>query len=118
MAQTLTTTDLKQFTGSEVLYQNPLYGPLRYTAGARHVAVAGEAWWLLDLIASYRRHPKVRSAWFQTWTLEVAEQSGMVMCTDGEDHLLVTQHLPFTDFPLKAITLWVVDNVLMLPSEY
>jgi hypothetical protein len=118
MAKTLTTTDLDQFTGSETLYRNPVYGSLQYTEGARHVAVAGEAWWLLDLIASYRRHRKVRGEAFQVWTLTVDGNAGRIVCTDGDDHVLVTQDIPFTDFPLETITLWVAENVILLPSEY
>lgn len=118
MAKTLEATDLTQFSGSETLYRNPFYGPVQYTEGARHVAVAGEAWWLLDLVVSYRRHAQVRGEGFQVWTLAVTEESGMVTCTDGNEHLLVSQHIPYTDFPLPTVTLWLVDNILMLPSEY
>jgi hypothetical protein len=118
MTQTLQETDLAHFTGSETLYRNRFYGPLRYTEGARHVAVAGEAWWLLDLIASYRTHRKVREEAFQVWTLTVTGSKGVVTCTDGNGHPLVTQRIPLTDFPLATITLWCVDKVILLPSEY
>jgi hypothetical protein len=117
MGKTLTETDLGMFTGSETLYRNPLYGALTYTEGARHVAMAGEAWWLLDLIASYRNRRKVRGEAFQIWTLTVTGQAGLVTCDDGNDHQLVSQLIPFTDFPLATITLLVCDHVLMLPSE-
>jgi hypothetical protein len=118
MPKTLNAADLGQFRGSETLYTNNHYRPLQYTEGVRHVAVAGEAWWLLDLIVSYRHHPKVRGEGFQVWKLIVTEQAGLVTCDDGNDHQLVSQRIPFTDFPLETVTLWLIDNILLLPSEY
>ena len=42
---------------------------------------------------------------------------GEARCDIGEKPL-VTQNIPFTDFPLDTIDLWLCDGVLMLPSEY
>jgi hypothetical protein len=46
MAITLTQESLEAFySPEEVLYRQPLYGPIRYSPGIRYVAEAGEAWW-------------------------------------------------------------------------
>ena len=42
----------------------------------------------------------------------------MATATDGMDHELAAQAIPFTDFPLEEVSLWLVDGTLMLPSEY
>ena len=107
MTKTLTESDLTQFIGSEVVYTNPSYGRISYTEGARYVAEAGEAWWLLDLIVSHiRTKPRLRQEAFQVWTLTVkADHTGLVRCTDGNHTRLASQRLPYTDFPLATMTL-------------
>lgn len=42
----------------------------------------------------------------------------LVTCDDGDDNILVRQKIPFSDFPLNGITVWKVDEVVMLPREY
>jgi hypothetical protein len=37
---------------------------------------------------------------------------------DGDGNQLQQFRLSFTDFPFEHFTLWLVDSVLMLPSEY
>ena len=69
---TLTQLSLDHFHGSETLYRHPLYGPMRYTEGARHVAVAGKAWWLLDILGTEAHRPPLETEWMQVWTLTVA----------------------------------------------
>jgi hypothetical protein len=120
MAKTLTTNDLTSFTGSETLYMQPLYGKVRYTEGVRHVAEAGEAYWLLDaIIFSARHEPRLQGEGFQVWTLTVHKSRAVLRCTDGDnDQPLYVQRIPFTDFPLDTIVLWLVNDVLMIPSEY
>lgn len=49
----LTQADLKQFTGTNCYYQHR-FGCFVYTDGVRHVAKSGEAYWLIDTIASYQ----------------------------------------------------------------
>ena len=120
MPATLTTEQLEQFGGSEHLWKHPLYGPIQYTAGVRHVAIAGRAWWLLDIIATTARlDPSVSQHWMQVWTLTVhADQAPTLICTDGDEHVIYEHPLFSTDFPLPPITIWVVEQVMMLPSEW
>lgn len=120
MSKTLIVSDLDQFVGSDELYTTPLYRPMQYTEGARYVANAGEAWWLLDAIIFSAKHVRrVREEPFQVWTLTVKDARGWLSCTDGDNETpLYRQRIPLTDFPLSTITLWLVSNVLMLPSEY
>lgn len=120
MSKTLTAHDLTHFIGSEEFYTQPLYGRVRYTEGVQHVAETGEAYWLLDaIIFSARHEPRLRDEGFQVWTLTVKEASALLTCTDGDsDQPLYVQHIPFTDFPLDTIVLWLVEGTLMLPQEY
>ena len=90
------------------------------TEGVKAMAEMCEAWWLLTAIASYcLTDPKVREESFTDWTLALDDTKAQLVGGDGDDRTLVKQDIPYTDFPLpEGITLFMVDNVLMLPSEY
>ena len=114
----LTQSQLEQFTGTEQYYFNPMYRWLRYTDGVRFMAQEGGAYWLLDAIASYKRQEP-----FQVWRLDVRSdgrirEATLTMREDSGQPELVRQEIEYTDFPLMQIELWLIDGVLILPSEY
>lgn len=120
---------LKGFTGSFHYYPNTSYSRDVHTDGVHWLAEVCESFWLIDAITSHQGRAKVRKEEFQVWKLQVLENGkGILTCTDGhEDSPEVTrQIIPFTDFPLKEITLWLergsidgknITYVLMLPGE-
>ena len=117
--KTLTADDLAQFIGSENWYQHSLVRSITYTDGAKYVADAGGAYWLLDEIALAQRFaPAVKAEPFQVWRLAVDSTQGVLTCDDGNDNVVYTKQIPFTDFPLPEIKLYFTDNVILLPSEY
>jgi hypothetical protein len=89
-----------------------------YTDGAKYVADEAGAHWLLDIIATNQMTPAVKAEEFQVWKLTVANGKGRVVCEDGNDNVVFSQDIDFTDFPEPGITLWFTDNVILLPSEY
>jgi hypothetical protein len=93
---------------------------LSYTDGAKHVAAAGGAYWLLDEIAfAQKGEPAVAAQGFQTWALTVREdQSATLACGDGNLHTVYSKQIGYTDFPLRKITLYFSNNVILLPSEW
>lgn len=106
------------FGGSErfTRYQDSLL----LTDGARYVAEACEAFWLMDIIWSVE--PKLRHEPFWVVELKVSESAtGQVIITDGNDNVLYTQALKYTDFPLPEIKLYAEfgegPRVVMLPEE-
>ena len=116
----LTESQLRQFTGSENWYRHGINPSVLYTDGAQFLAEQGGAYWLLDIIAIAQKHePRVALEEFQVWKLEVhADRSATVSCEDGNDGLIYTQCIKFTDFPLSQVKLYFTDNVILLPSEY
>lgn len=112
--------------------------------------IGGTAYWLMDIIASHQRNQKVAAEGFQTWRLylnhlEAGESEpdpeqprlaavlawqqrsrpneALVTCDDGNGQILVTQEIPFADFALDEVSLYVTNDdfngiVVMLPSEY
>lgn len=114
--------ELNQFTGSETFYRH-WQGLLLYTEGVLYVAEKGNAFWLIDAIASYQHSAKItedkKLQEIQFWELQVKEdQSATLFCWRDSDDLAFTQEIGFTDFPLERIEFYLTNSVLMLPSEY
>jgi len=117
--KTLKPEDLESFIGSENWYRHWLVPSIIYTDGARYVADTGGAHWLLDEIALAQKfNAKVKTEPFQMWKLEVSDSKGVLTCDDGDDNIVFTKEIPFTDFPLPEIKFYFTDNVILLPSEY
>jgi uncharacterized protein (DUF736 family) len=116
----LTPAELSQFTGSENWYRHGINRNVLFTDGAKYVADTGGAYWLLDEIAITQRYDKrVAAEEFQVWKLAVRpDRTATLVCDDGNDNIVYTQHIEFTDFPCDEITLWFANNVIYLPSEH
>jgi hypothetical protein len=114
---------LRNFTGTENYYRY-LFG-LKLTDGVKFLAdnASNGAYWLLDVIGSHQMTPKVRKYLqtdnFQTWKLKKNDKGGCrVQCEDGNGNVITRQDIEYTDFPLDEITLYLIDGVLLLTSEY
>lgn len=119
MRTTLTQSDLDRFVGGTAnWYRHALVRTVLYTDGARYVAEAAQAYWLLDHIACAQGDARYRNEPFQVWKLEVTGSAGLLICEDGDDRELGRHALDFTDFPEPGVTLWCCDNTILLPSEY
>jgi hypothetical protein len=117
--KTLKAGDLECFTGSENWYRHGMVRTITYTDGAKYVADEGGAYWLLDEIALAQKfNAEVKAEPFQVWKLAVSDNKGVLSCDDGNDNIVFTKHISFTDFPLPEIKFYFADNVILLPSEY
>jgi hypothetical protein len=112
--------ELKNFCGSEVLYQYSfLWINFYYSEGCRFVFESAKSYWLLNLIASWQDSILDVDKAFQTWELKkISDKNWVIKCTDGNKRELCRQELSYSDFPLDHIKLWLVNGVLMLPTEY
>jgi hypothetical protein len=118
-------TALAGFSASDTLTRHGLTRRILMTQGVVFLAEQAQAHWLTDLIVSHQADPRVRSEPFQVWTLTVdtAERRAVATMTNGNSKQFVTkQEIPWTDFPLPEVTLWLVQEgstwVMLLPSEY
>ena len=119
--KTLTAADLRQFTGSETWWRHGLVREVLFTDGAKHVADAGGAYWLLDDIALAQRHDKkVAAEEFQLWklTVDLEKKAGILICDDGNGNVVLSKAIKSTDFPLPEITFYFTNKTILLPSEY
>ena len=109
---------LNNFTGTENYYR---YYTLRLTDGVKYLAEKANAYWLLDAIYSYQPECMKDEAlsYTQFWTLTVNEDNTAVLkCERDTNDVAFTQNIPYTDFPLKRIKLYCLNDVVLLPSEY
>jgi hypothetical protein len=116
----LNNSDLRQFTGSETWYRHGVNRKVTFTDGAKYVADAGGAYWLLDEIALIQPYDKrVAAEEFRVWKLKVRpDHTATLSCEDGNGNTVFTKEIEFTDFPLDEIALFFANNVIHLPSEY
>ena len=109
---------LTKFTGT-VNYYRHWTRAFHYTDGVAFLADNAGAYWLLDHIAAMQK--RARRDWklreFQAWKLTVTGTRGVIACLRDKDDEAFHDELPFTDFPLPEITLYLQDGVLYLPSE-
>jgi len=124
--------DLAQFTGTTCWFRHSLNRRVLYTDGVWWVADRGEAYWLIDAIASHIDGPQFRRAVAEDpriaqmhfWKLTVSpDRSAMLTAVaDSGEPPFIEQEIAFTDFPINEIDIWAQDNgegfTLMLPSEY
>lgn len=122
------TAELAHFTGSEQFYRwNHLFKTMIITDGVKFLCDNAECWWLVDLIASHQKKALRDSMLqdFQVWTLKVdlEKSTAVAICERDTGNVFLTQKIPYSDFPLAEITLWVerADSnmwTILLPSEH
>lgn len=90
------------------------------TDGAKFIADSCGAYWLMDAIASHLSGYKMEG--FVVARLDVKGSGATLTLDDGDDNVLVSDPMSFTDFPLDSIVLYVIPQdeywVILLPSEY
>jgi len=88
------------------------------TDGVIEVAQAAECFWLLEMIGGSQKNKKLDKN-FQVWTLTVDWQDkSSVLRGYNDTKLIVTQKIPYTNFPLDEFKVYLIDGIILLPSEY
>lgn len=119
--------ELANFYGSEHLYRwSPLTKSV-LTDGCKYLADAAGAYWLFDAIDSHlaaqglNENTEFVKATLRRTPGSQADDAELVL-DDGNGTIWMTQHIPFTDFPLPHFDTYAVWNgsgwTHMLPSEY
>jgi len=110
---------LAQFTGTGGYYRISRRHLL--TDGTKHLAEQGACFWMMDAVAGHLSEIGTED-WFVLVRVNVTQGRAVMVYEDGNDRELARQEIPYTDFPLDAITLyacWDTQHwVIMLPSEY
>ena len=120
---TLWAHELHNFSGTELYYR--ITPDTVMTEGAKFVADNGEAYWLMTAIASYL--PQLtKTESFIVANLTVTNtgnsRTALLKLDDGNDNILIEQHIAYTDFALDEMKLYACHTgnmwVIMLPREY
>jgi hypothetical protein len=110
---------LLQFTGTEQWYRHSITPKLLYTDGVRFVATnAGHgAYWLLDKIGTEILPLQIKEP-FIVVRLNVTGSKAKLSADDGNDNVIYTEDILYTDFPEGEWKFYLIDNILLLTSEY
>ena len=112
-------SDLCQFNGSETIYRNAYMLGMNYTEGIKHMADTRDAYWLIQLTYVRAKNIKtLKDEPFITIELSVADDTAEIVFTDGNDNILYAEDIAYTDYPDDGVCMWLVDGILLLPSEY
>ena len=90
------------------------------------------AYWLVDAITSHHgkcmKDPMLRDMQFWTLKTDVEKHTAVLTCERDENNVAFRQVIPYTDFQLPEIKIWVapsgpgsdgkMEYVLYLPSEH
>ena len=115
--------NLPNFYGSENYYAlSPLFRSFVLTDGARYLADAAGAWWLMDAVASHLGSYRDEDFVVAKLLRAKASNAWILRLEDGNDEVLADQIIEYSDFPLDEITLYVIAQddrwIVLLPSEY
>ena len=113
--------EFAQFTGTSCYFKHPVFG-FTYTEGVQHLAQEFKCYWLLKEIALHNHTSleKIDES-FQVWKLQrnnAPRTSFSLHCEDGNYNELFRTTIPSSDFEGDEVTIWFIDEVLLLPSEY
>jgi hypothetical protein len=119
LKQDLELKSLDNYYGSEHYYN--VLG-FNVTDGINYIMQNGYSWFVTDSLAVVMSESKVLKYLidenFLTIKLLLKDNKKAVMIiTDGNDNILYTQKYEYTDAK-RELTLYFIDNVLLLNSEY
>lgn len=111
--------DLTEFTGTETYYKQSFMFGMVYTDGVKYLMETRSCYWLLQTIYAVKNTSTIlKGEPFLTCELSVDGDHAVLVFTDGNNNILQTEDIPYTDFQGNGVCLWYVDNVVLLPSEY
>ena len=109
---------LEQFYGTENYFKSPLMKYV-YTDGVQFFAEKAGAYWLLqeiNYIYVYLAERKL--AEFLSIKVTSKNKEATIAVDDGNDQILFTRKISFTDLPEGVWSFFLYNNTLLLPSEY
>ena len=119
----LTQNDLSGFTGDLTRYRHPLHRKLVFTPGVHHLAEHGQAFWMIDVVASYLsdiasgKHGEDMQ-YLSFFRFDFSGDSGCIITVgdgnddaNGERNVMIRQDVPFTDFrsrsDIEVVQIWL-----------
>ena len=112
--------DLGQYYGTENYYG--IMG-VNVTDGIKYIMANGYSWFVTDMIAviicSQKEYPKVyENREFLSVKLKVDGTKAIATIDDGNGNILYTQKYDYTNAKVKELTLFFINDVMLLSGEY
>ena len=112
-------TTLAQFTGTAQYWR--VARQFAITDGVKYLAETAACFWLIDAAISHLSEIGTED-WFVQVRMTVDGNRATMIYEDGSGSEHARQEIPYTDFPMQAISLYACWDgehwVIMLPSEY
>lgn len=108
--------NLARFSGTENFYKEQI-GDFIYTDGVRYMAEACGAYWLLTDAGIQSKALTAKTDFIKV-VITCCNEKGNVEYSDGNGNLLHAHEYLYSDFPLEILSMYFVNNTLLLPSEY
>jgi len=110
-------SELSQFNGTEQYWKGDF--TLNYTDGIKALWEKAGCYWLVTDISILVKS-RFRDIPFQSSTLRVHQSKDAVltMQEDTGKPYLYKKKYEWVDFPVGEFNIWVIDQVMILPSEY
>ena len=106
--------NLCHFTGTE-MYHRLTLGNMLATDGVAYFAENAEAYWLVTDVSAIV--PTLDSE-FVGISIESSNNKATIVYDDGNGNILHKHKYDYTDLPEGVWEFYVIDNVMLLPSEY
>jgi wobble nucleotide-excising tRNase len=108
---------LYQFSGTQAYHTSPTV-PHQYTDGVQYLAQTFNCYWLLRLIGFQSNQI---DAYLQVWKLKRCQSEDdefVLICEDGNRNQLYQVEILYSDFKGDEVTLYLINEILLVPSEY
>lgn len=113
-----TQIDLSGFIGTTAYHKSSLFSKMVHTDGVESFCNQAHAYWFLDICSTEIFEYQLRGEHFLSIKLVVVNGSAQIFVTDGDDNPVMKKDIEFTDCPQGLYEFFLMDNVLMLTSEY
>jgi len=110
-------SNLKQFIGTTQYYKG--WCGVKWTDGVYYFYNNIGAWLITD-ISTYWVQARIKNIPFQLWTLKVLKnhRGVLTMREDSDKKPIIRQNYIYVDLPIGTYKFFLIDGVLMLPTEY
>ncbi len=111
---------LSQFTGTDHYYRHAL-GQMKFTDGVKFFAdnAANGAYWFLDIVGTELIQLQKTEPFIHViLDSSEVENRATIKADDGNDELLWSREIEFTDCPPGVWKFYLIGGVLMLTKEY
>lgn len=113
---------LEQFYGTECYHRFNMFFKTVATDGVIYFAEHGQAFWALDEMCIMRmkliEKGKIQPSEWLFYTITSKNGKADIVCDDGNGNEYAKKHIAYTDLEAGTYKFYLMDNVLLLPSEY